>query len=310
MLDMKQIQHSVTFIAVFVFYSLVVASTARALILTTDGEAYQQRYGVPASMLPRLPSGKALKLFTSPNSGLLGGTVWPAAHALCTYLSENQQSLNLKRANCVELGSGTGAVGLFAAGLGASVVLTDCRPPPDSAMYTTDGTSDLPANGSDTILNLLERNVNANKDTFPNDVPRVKKLDWTSSNDIEQVAANGEFDLVLASDVTHFSLMHEPLACTISRMLRPDGGVCLLSHEQRMVNLKGQDMQLYEFEQVAESKGLRIQHLPSYAQPREKGVLATRENSQTSKDAKISMLLLRYGEDSTATRTPISSGIG
>ncbi len=71
------------------------------------------------------------------------------------------------------------------------------------------------------------------------------------------MAAKAGFDLVLASDVTHFSLMHEPLACTISRMLRPAGGVCLLSHQQRMVNLKGQDMQLCEFEQVARSHGLQ-----------------------------------------------------
>lgn len=296
---MKPIQHSLAFIAVFIFYSLLVGSTARALIPSA------RYYGVPASMLPPLPSGKVLKLVTAPSSGLLGGTVWPAANALCIYLLENQQSLNLKRANCVELGSGTGAVGLFAAGLGANVVLTDCCPPPDSAMYTTDGTADLPANGSDAILNLLEQNVNANRDSFPNDVPRVMKLDWTCLIEIEQVAAQADFDLVLASDVTHFSLMHDPLACTISRMLRPTGGICLLSHEQRMVNLKGQDMQLYEFEQVARSRGLHAEHLPSCAQPRQKGVLTSAsENSQTNKHAKISMLRLRHGDDSTATQLP------
>lgn len=124
------------------------------------------------------------------------------------FLLENQQFLNLKRAKCVEVGSGTGAVGLFAAGLGASVVLTDCRPRPDSAMCTTDGTSDLPADGSAAILEVLEQNVKANKDSFPNDRPVVMKLDWTSPNDIEKVAAKVGFDLVLASDVTHFSLMH------------------------------------------------------------------------------------------------------
>ncbi len=127
-------------------------------------------------MLPPLPSGKVLKLFRCRNRGLFGGTVWPAAHTLCMFLFENQQSLNLNRAKCVEVGSGTGAVGPFAAGLGASVVLTDCRPPPDSAMYTTDGRSDLPADGSAAILELLEENVKANKDSFPNDRPVVIKL--------------------------------------------------------------------------------------------------------------------------------------
>jgi hypothetical protein len=43
-------------------------------------------------------------------------------------------------------------------------------------MYTTDGRSDLPADGSAAILELLEENVKANKDSFPNDRPVVIKL--------------------------------------------------------------------------------------------------------------------------------------
>lgn len=288
---------------------LFAKSPAKGLIITKEGEAYQQSYGVPASMLPQLPSGHVLKLFTSPNSGLLGGTVWPAAKSLCTCLLENQQSLDLQSARCVELGSGTGAVGLFCAGLGAHVILTDCCPPPESAMYTTDGTPDLPSSGSGAILELLKRNVEANdEDMFPNDdifpnnrMPQVMELDWTKPLDRERVAAEGEVDIVLASDVTHFSLMHEPLACTIARLMRRNGGICLLAHQERMINLKGQDMQLYEFEQVARSKGLHVEHLPLYTQTKsqqQERLRLSHGSSDTRKDARISMLLLRHDENS------------
>lgn len=271
------------------------ASFTTSLILSKDGEAYPQRYGVPPSMLPPLASGRVLKLFTSPNSGLFGGTIWPATFSLCTFLLENQQALKLQSGNCVvELGSGTGAVGLFAARLGAKVILTDCRPPPDSAMYTTDGTSLLPVDGSGAILKLLERNVEANMDMF-SVVPKVLELDWTSSSHVDHVlsTAGGDCNVVLASDVTHFSLMHEPLASTIARLLHGGGGICLLSHQERIVNLKGQDMQLHDFIQVARSSGLHVERLPSAVSPTITRQ-TQRSNDGTQSDSRISMLLMRH----------------
>lgn len=286
----------------FSFLTLTYPPVIPTLILTRDGESHPQSYGVPASMLPPLPSGRVLKLFTSPNSGLLGARVWPAAYSLCSYLLENRQSFDLRNAKCVELGSGTGAVGLFAAALGANVVLTDCRPPPNSAMYTTDGTSSLPEEGCDGILQLLEENVDINKDIFPNFIPLVMELDWTNPTDIEKVAEEGDYDIVLASDVTHFSLMHEPLATMIARLMRKDGGICLLSHQERMVNLRGNDLQLSNFCQVAESSGLHVEHLP--CPPSQTLPNGFEDISQN--DSRQSMLLIRHVE----TDSPLLHGVG
>jgi predicted nicotinamide N-methyase len=295
-------------------YLLLWISTlsVNSLILSQEGEAHRPRYGVSASMLPSLPSGKALKLCTK-HGGVLGGTVWPAASVLCSYLAENQHTLDLKNSHCVELGSGTGAVGLYAAGLGAaSVILTDCRPPPDSAMYTTDGTCTLPPGGSDTILNLLEQNVEANEAIFPTgtSVPRVMELDWTE--DSNRVAEAGPtrngFDIVLASDVTHFSLMHQPLASTIAQLLRrDDAGVCLLSHQQRMVDLQGEDAQLKKFEEKARTEGLDVEYVPLLSRA-EQGD-ANLETHQPA-DLPKSMLLLRHSDHSTSDSPSKSGGQG
>mmetsp|Transcript_22032 Transcript_22032/g.32548 ORF Transcript_22032/g.32548 Transcript_22032/m.32548 type:complete len:342 (+) Transcript_22032:91-1116(+) len=303
------------------------ASFTLSAILSQDGDAElvygkQKNYKSSASMLPKLPSsGRALKLFTSPDSGLLGATtVWPAAHALCCYLLNNEQTLDLKNANCVEVGSGTGAVGLFAAGLGARhVVLTDCKPPPDSVMYTTDGTSgDLPVDGSDAILNLLQQNNLANQEIFPSRTRvDVMELNWKNQSHVERVvkaASKGggereeEYDgyrMVFASDVTHFSLMHEPLASTIAKLLRPDDGVCILSHQERMFNLKGQDMQLEDFIQMARSKRLHVERLPSVQQQQHYD-----DGGSQNMKSKVSMLLIKSRSDKSVSELSPLYGVG
>ena len=48
-----------------------------------------------------------------------GSTVWPAAAAFCRWLTENSDEIC--GSHVLELGSGTGGVGIFAAGLGAIV---------------------------------------------------------------------------------------------------------------------------------------------------------------------------------------------
>jgi predicted nicotinamide N-methyase len=283
--------------------------SVKSLNLSQEGAARRPMYGVPTSMLPLLPSGKALKLGTK-HGGVLGGTVWPAASVLCSYLAENQHDLKLKNSHCVELGSGTGAVGLYAAGLGAaSVILTDCRPPPDSAMYTTDGTCTLPPGGSDTILNLLEQNVEANEAIFcGSSGPRVMELDWTEDSNrvVEAGPTRNGFDIVLASDVTHFSLMHQPLASTIAKLLRSDeAGVCLLSHQKRMVNLQGEDLQLKKFEETAHTEGLDVEYVPFLSQAEQgDAILVPHQPADLPK----SILLLRHSDDFTSDSPSKSDG--
>lgn len=111
-------------------------------------------------------------------------------------------------------------------------------------------------------------------------MPKIMELDWTKAEHADRVAAsvaNEEdsssdgFDIVLASDVTYHSALHDALAQTMVRLLRPNNkirsnkhdqqsqaSVCLLAHQERVLNLKGQDYQLVSFEQAAGRAGLQI----------------------------------------------------
>ena len=72
--------------------------------------------------LPPLPTGERLKI-ASPGLGIgLGGRLWPSASLLCRWLRD----VDLRGQHVLELGAGCGAVGIYAAALGAeSVLLTD-----------------------------------------------------------------------------------------------------------------------------------------------------------------------------------------
>lgn len=250
---------------------LLCSSSSEALLLSTKGEIFNPEYALPCSDLPTLPNGQSLRLRTSHDSGILGASLWPAAAPLCSYLKEHSKIISFQ--NCIELGAGTGAVGLFFAGLGCcpSVTLTDIRPPPESAMYTTDGNSELSEEGSDTLIEILEENVKANRDLWEGngcEEVSVQELDWTRSDHLERIKAKGLFDLILCSDVTHFSAMHQPLATTIAELLHPTKGVCLLSHQERMVTLNGHDRQLQDFIATAIGTGLDVETINNSDQSR------------------------------------------
>lgn len=310
--------------------------------------------------LPLLAGGRSLQLSTA--DGLVGGKVWPAASALCQFLllhyhhrQQRQQqpgqqrepqkqfepqrhpqnyccydapsSSPPSRLDCVELGSGTGAVGLYAgAALGCRVTLTEHRPPLTSVLtsvpYAPDGTPEWTfladdddygggsgnddAGGSDfyrrksrRLLELLEENIRQNVHLFSRQppsshhqsrtagghIPRVLELDWNDPHQARQVAAASQsghgYDLVLASDVTYFSQLHQPLADTIATVLskqkrstRTDQTSnnneddddkyavitpkCFVSHQERLINLRGLDSHLIAFEEALTKAGLAI----------------------------------------------------
>ncbi|XWS33764.1 hypothetical protein CRYUN_Cryun22dG0111500 [Craigia yunnanensis] len=102
----------------------------------------------------------------------------------------------------LELGSGTGLVGIAAAvTLGANVTVTD-----------------LPH-----VIPNLQFNVNANADVVAQKggTVNVAPLRWGEDDDMEVIGR--EFDLVLASDVVHHDHLFEPLIQTLRFLLK--GGV-------------------------------------------------------------------------------------
>ena len=129
-----------------------------------------------SNKLPLLPPND-VKLELDQLDGVLGGTIWPSANVLCLHLLNKYyyDSRDLRRKlsskmNVVELGSGTGAVGLFASGLRIfnSVHVTEHRPSIAAVMssvaYNVDGTLDLQGEDkrSDRLLRLLRTNIDLN----------------------------------------------------------------------------------------------------------------------------------------------------
>jgi Lysine methyltransferase len=135
----------------------------------------------PAMRLPptRLPNGSTLPI--SQAEGVLGGVIWAAATSLCRHLLLYETPLlratsadgAINATPALELGSGTGFVGIyFAAASNRRVILTERRSPLAAALssvsYNVDGTldydflegKDIPK--SDVMMNLLQENVQQN----------------------------------------------------------------------------------------------------------------------------------------------------
>lgn len=153
-----------------------------------------------AAQLPPLPSGELLRLGTLPADGenSTGGRVWHSAPILCEWLADHRQSAVVGH-RVLDLGSGTGACGLYAAGLGAkSVVLSD---------------------GSESLLELLQCNARANEARIGSSEVSVCHLQFGC--DAHALPA-GPIHLVLGSDIIYDAASHAALCRTLSALMLRD----------------------------------------------------------------------------------------
>jgi len=139
----------------------------------------------------------------------IGKTVWDAAPVLVKYWQLKKESF--KNKNILELGSGTGLVGICAAILGGNVIATDYE---------------------DSVLNLLKRNAENNSKTFEytyiktvEDLNQlfgkenclyIEKLVWGS--DIPDSIKNIKFDIILGSDLIYYPYLLKKLLPTIQNV--------------------------------------------------------------------------------------------
>ena len=139
----------------------------------------------------------------------VGSCVWTAAIAFSKFLEHHYRQMTGLR--CIELGSGTGLVGLVAASIGASVVVTDL----------------------DRIMGRLGDNVIANsaptEDSVWRGAPaggkvRAAELCW-GETPLEQFEP--PFDLVLACEVIYEPELVPPLLATLRTLAGPEGSVLL-----------------------------------------------------------------------------------
>ena len=194
-----------------------------------------------------------------------GGKVWSSSRVLCDYLVdvaaglEAAPPLELRGARVVELGSGTGAVGLACAALGAEqVVLTD--------------------GGSRSLLRLAETNAaRAAKKFAARDAPwdvRVCGYTWGTAPLPRALVAGAPFDVIVGSDCTYSVGGHGALCDAINRVIVNQEGAdepaVLLAHQHRTLAAAlagrgsagwGRDPHLRMFVETAAERGLDVREV-------------------------------------------------
>ncbi|XVF59624.1 hypothetical protein PTKIN_Ptkin07bG0290600 [Pterospermum kingtungense] len=187
----------------------------KSLTIVRDGATKQQ---LQQHYIRSIESTVVIRQF--PSEGI-SFQLWPAATTLVTLLDNHRcdpsksrltttlRALskggeNDRRLKILELGSGTGLVGIAAAvTLGANVTVTD-----------------LPR-----VIPNLRFNVEANADVVDQKggAFNVAPLRWGEGDDVEAIGR--EFDLVLASDVVYYEHLFEPLIKTLRFLLNGGGGL-------------------------------------------------------------------------------------
>ncbi|XP_015229443.1 PREDICTED: protein N-lysine methyltransferase METTL21A [Cyprinodon variegatus] len=121
----------------------------------------------------------------------VAAVVWDAAVVLCMYLELG--AVELKGRKAIELGAGTGLVGIVAALMGANVTITDRQP----------------------ALELLSANVEANLPPESRSSVVVSELTWGQGL---QRFPQGGFDLVLGADIVYLEETFPSLLQTLEHL--------------------------------------------------------------------------------------------
>ncbi|XP_038639194.1 EEF1A lysine methyltransferase 3-like [Scyliorhinus canicula] len=133
--------------------------------------------------------------------------VWEAGVALCRYFEK--EKINFTGKKVIELGSGTGIVGILATLLGGYVTITD-KP---------------------NILKQIENNVSINIPTACRHRIKVQPLIWGENHTHFPTA----YDFILGSDIVYSSVSYPALVETL-RYLARQGATIYLSSELRKSN--------------------------------------------------------------------------
>ncbi|XP_069772697.1 protein N-lysine methyltransferase METTL21D isoform X2 [Narcine bancroftii] len=146
-------------------------------------------------------------------AGGVGFVVWDAALVLAKYLETssfyqgNHHVFSGK--NVVELGSGTGVVGLMASTLGANVIVTDLEE----------------------LQDLLEININANKHLVTGSV-QAKVLKWGET--VKDLPSDPDY--ILVADCIYYEQSLEPLLRTMKDLSGKMTCIILCYEERTMGN--------------------------------------------------------------------------
>ncbi|XP_060067340.1 protein N-lysine methyltransferase METTL21A-like [Ylistrum balloti] len=129
----------------------------------------------------------------------IAAVVWDAAIVLCEYLEKNVELVNGKKV--IELGAGSGIVGIVAALLGGKVTITDL----------------------DVALEYINEVVEENLRDKPGLDVQVKGLDWTK--DWSKFSA--DYDIVLGADIIYIEELFDDLLKTFLQICHENTVVVL-----------------------------------------------------------------------------------
>ena len=155
---------------------------------------------------PRVSAAHAAESKASADGLCTGATVWDAGIVLASYVRARAGGADLLPGaergtlRCLDLGSGTGIVGLAAA---ASDVF-------DHIVLT-----DLPS-----VVPLLKANAEANADVAEYPIECLP-LRWEDESQLAAVAARGPYDLIVAGDVLYRPPVVAPLLNALRRLATP-----------------------------------------------------------------------------------------
>lgn len=198
--------------------------------------------------------------------GLKTGTaVWDGALLLTDYLLSNTNADDFQGAKVLEIGAGTGLVGLILATAGADVCLTD---------------------GSSQVLRLLECNTAVNAERFAHP-PRVRRLRWGCEEDLERLEL-GHVDFVIASECVYGESAAgagaEALLATLEAVCQPGATQVLMSYTLRPVRLPGSCHYLCP---------VAVREVPFFANAARRGFQVQEVNLHTNKVSSSSPKLVR-----------------
>lgn len=182
------------------------SDSARSIELTKTGSDTCQGQSVEILVPQRLEGDEAV-------------VVWDAALVLVHFLEKHQKEFLTPCGqqegggdpiHLVDVGAGTGAVGLAAAGLGAKVTLTDLN----------------------RILPLLSEGIRLNPG-LGGDQVRALPLTWGCAGELDAVCTPNPPDLICVSDCVYYEASLAPLVFTLRGLAEPKKAPILLSYEHR-----------------------------------------------------------------------------
>ncbi|XP_078060205.1 EEF1A lysine methyltransferase 3-like [Mustelus asterias] len=138
--------------------------------------------------------------------------IWEAGVDLCRYIEK--QNLNFKGMKVIELGAGTGILGILAVLLGGNVTITD----------------------QPNVLKQIQHNVTASIPMSCRDRVNIRALSWGC----DHAQFPSDYDIILGGEIVYYSKTYPLLVSTLQH----------LSHEKTTIYLSSKlwpDFQIHQF---------------------------------------------------------------